>query len=83
MATGQNTSLTTKRSVIKAVRSLRQKVHYFKWKLWKYQDSSDTYFMERNYEMVDICDQNAEAFKKAVMAARRTLQSLEIKLESM
>lgn len=82
MATGVNTSQKSKQVVIKAIRNFRQKVHYFKWKLWKYQDASETYFMERNFEMVDFCDKNVDAYKKAFVAANRMLETLEEKLKA-
>lgn len=83
MATGLNTSRISKQTVIKSVRNTRQKLHFFKWKLWKYQDASETYFMERNYDMVDFCDKQVEGFKKAFTGARNVLDRLEKRLAEM
>jgi hypothetical protein len=38
--------------------------------------------MERNFEMVDFCDKNVDAYKKAFVAANRMLETLEEKLKA-
>lgn len=83
MATGQNTSTTLRRQKVKQIRNMQQKLHFFKWKLWKYEDASDTYFMERNYDMVDLCDKNVAAYRKAHESAGRLLMSLKEQLAAM
>lgn len=74
MATGLN---TCPKSIVKSIRSYRQKLHFFKWKLWKYQEAGDVYFMERNNAMVMLCEKNSVAYQKALIAAQNRLSDYE------
>ena len=86
MAIGLNilkSSKIAKRRTVKKQRQLLQKVDFFRWKLKKYGEASDTYFQERKYEMMEFCDKNIEAYEVALRKAKRALLVVDAELKAL